>query len=359
MNILTRYIARRLAVYYVSLMGMMMIFFVFVDFMENIRRITRHHARLDLIGLYYINLIPKLFVEMSWVAFLVAILFVIGSLVKNNEYTAMLAGGISIYNIGVPLLVIGLLLSLTVFCVQELIVPSGILQANEIDEGDFVEQPSARLIQDIAGVAKGSKFYFFDNTDIAHGILTGVHIYTKKGGSIVGRIDAEKAVWNRKNARWYLQNGVIRKFSSLGQITEDTPFSTMEAPFREAPKTLEVYSLGKGEMDFRELRYQIRNLEKSGYNAQRPKVEYQKKFAFPLANCIAVFLGLPFALERRRGGLTASFAFSVLAAFLYYGTFQIGLTLGKGGVLPAMLAAWLSNFLFLGIGIGLTIRART
>ncbi len=358
MSILSRYISRRLLLYYLGLLGMLIAFFVFVDFMENINRITKYHAPLEIIGLYYGCLTPKLFIEMSWIAFLVAILFVLGSLAKNNEFTAMVAGGISIYRAAAPLVFIGTILSIAVFGIQELFVPSGILQATEIDESAFSHKPDTR-VDDIAGVGKHNTLYFSDVADLEHGILKGVHIYTKKDGAIVQRIDAQSAVWDEAAGRWHLQDGVIIKFDSLGLIKENTQFSRMDAPFKEPPKTFKVYSSHKGELSFRELKYQIKNLEKSGYDAQRPRVEYYKKFAFPIMNLVVIFLGLPFALECKRGGLAIGFALSLLAAFLYFGAFQISVGLGKGGLLPAVVAAWLPNFLFLGIGTMLTMKART
>jgi lipopolysaccharide export LptBFGC system permease protein LptF len=83
MSILTRYICRRLIIYYFAFVGMMAVFFVFVDFMEHIEIVSRHHAPAGLIALYYACLLPKVFVETSWVGFLVSTLFVLGSLAKK------------------------------------------------------------------------------------------------------------------------------------------------------------------------------------------------------------------------------------------------------------------------------------
>lgn len=358
MSILTRYIYRRLIVYYLAFVGMMAVFFIFVDFMENIEMVTRHHAPAGLIALYYACLMPKIFVEMSWVGFLVSMLFVLGSLAKNNEFTAMLAGGISIYKVGLPALVLSVFLCLSVFCAQELVVPGTMVRAREIKESDFTGEASGRIF-DIAGIGRRNRFYFFDAVDVERGILKGVHVHTTRGGSIVERIDAERAVWDEETSRWRLNNGTVKKFDSNGVVVENVPFSEMKAPFRESPGTLKVYSSGTGEFNFRQLRRQIKNLEKSGYDARRLKVDYHTKFALPVANIIVVLLALPFALECRRGGLTVGFALSLMVALLYYGTFQIGLALGNGGSLPAAVSAWLANLLFLGIGAGLTLRART
>ncbi|GAB4342427.1 MAG: LPS export ABC transporter permease LptF [Candidatus Abyssubacteria bacterium] len=360
MSILTRYITRRLVFYHIAIMMAMLIFFVFVDLMEHIDIVAQYRAPFRLVAFYYMCYLPRIFIEMSWFGFLASMLFVLGGLARNNEYTAMLAAGISIYRVGRPALVIGVILSLLVFCVQEFIVPQSMLAVQEIRESDFSDSPQGRRLFDIAGVGKRKRFYFFDVLDVDHGILKGVHIHTMGDGStIVERIDAEEAVWDKRAEKWRLRNGTIKRFDANEVVTEDVSFESMDAPFRDSPRTLEISASGTGQFRFRQLRRQIKNLERSGYSAQRLKVNYHKKFALPAANIIVVLLALPFALERRRGGLMVGFALSLMAALLYYGAFQMGLALGKGDYLPAVVSAWLANFIFLGVGIALTMRART
>jgi lipopolysaccharide export system permease protein len=359
MRIINRYICRRLILYYLAFVVTMILFFVFIDFMEHIERITRHGAPPRLVGLYYLCFLPKVFVETSWISFLVAMLLVLGSLAKNNEFTAMLAGGISIYKVGTPLFVMGLILSACVFCVQEFVVPPTMLRAYELKDSRFAQESEGRRVFHIAGIGSRNRLYFFDVLDIDRGVLTGVQIHTKKGGSIVNRIDAERAVWDESAGRWFLKNGAIREFDADGAVVRNTAFSHMKAPFKESPATLRAYSATKGEFNFLQLRLQIKNLVKSGYNARHLKVDYHARFSLPIANLIVVLFGLPFALECRRGGLVIGFTLSLTAALLYYGAFQIGLALGKGGLFPALVAAWLANIVFLGVGTGLTVRART
>lgn len=359
MSIITKYISRRLIFYYFAFLMVLMAFFVFVDFMEHIDRVTKYDAPLSLIGLYYLYFLPRVFIEMSWLSFLVAMLFVLGSIAKNNEFTAMLAGGISIHRTGAPILVIGLLISLLVFGIQELIMPYTMLKASDIERNNFTLDSEEPTLHDIAGLGKRNKFYFIDSMNVKKNVLSGVHIHETSENRIIETIDADKAVWDDATERWILNDGIIRKFNERGVVTEILPFTDMKAPFKEPPRTLAASSSEQSEFNFRQLRRKIKNLKRSGYDARRLRVDYHVKFSLPLMNLIVVLLGLPFALECRRGGLTVGFALSLITALLYYGTFQISLSLGRGDIFPAAAAAWTANFLFFGIGIALTMRART
>jgi lipopolysaccharide export system permease protein len=359
MHIITKYICRRVLMYYLGLIVMMLAFFIFVDFMEHIERITKVHAPLGLLSLYYACLTPRLVIEVSWISFLVSVLFVLGGLVKNNELAALLSGGISAYSISIPILALGIILYGIVFATQEFLLPNTMLMANELDESDFGAKSVESTYFDIAGIGRRNLFYYFDVADTERGVLSKVHIHKMINGSLIERIDAEEAVWDAKSQRWFLRNGTIKEFDAEGAVIESEPFSEMKAPIKESPKALKLNAAEGAELSSNQLRRQIGNLEKSGYDARRLKVQYYSKFAIPAANVIVVFLALPFALECRRGGLTIGIALSLIAALLYYGTFQVGITLGKGGTLPAMLAVWLANILFLGIGAALTMKART
>jgi lipopolysaccharide export system permease protein len=345
--------------YYVGMVALMLVFFVFFDFMEHIERVTKHEAPLGLIALYYAYYLPRIFIATSWMSFLVAMLLVLGSLAKNNEFTAMLAGGISIYKIGIPLLAAGCVLTAAVFCVQEFVAAPAMVLAYEMKDRKFMDEPEDTHVSNIAEIGRRNQLYFFETLDAEKGVLTGVQIHTRKGGSIVSRIDAERAVWDESVERWFLEKVVAREFDAEGAVVSRAELNSMKAPFKESPATIKMHASTRGEFNFLQLRNYIKNLERSGYPARRLKLDYQKKFALPLANLIIVLLGLPFALECRRGGLILGFALSLAAALMYFGTFQISLALGNGGILPVSVAAWFANFLFLGVGACLTIKART
>jgi lipopolysaccharide export system permease protein len=359
MGILIRHICRRLVLYYIGLVLLMLVFFVFFDFMEHIERVTKEDAPGSAIALYYAFYLPRIFMETSWISFLVAMLLVLGSLAKNNEFTAMLAGGISIYKIGVPLIAAGCVLTAAVFCVQEFVVPPAMLRVYELKDSKFAKESDDSQVSRIAGIGRRNQLYFFETLDLEHGTLTGVQIHTRKGGAIVSRIDAERAVWDESLERWFLEKAVVRDFDAEGAVVNRAELTSIQAPFKETPATIKMHASTRGEFNFIQLRNYIKNLERSGYPARRLKLDYQKKFALPLANLIIVLLGLPFALECRRGGLILGFAMSLGAALLYFGTFQVSMALGNGGILPVSVAAWFANVLFLGIGMSLTIRART
>jgi hypothetical protein len=71
------------------------------------------------------------------------------------------------------------------------------------------------------------------------------------------------------------------------------------------------------EMNYEELRRYIRDLQQSGFDVVRLKVQLQEKLAFPLNSFIMAVLAIPFALAAGKRGAVAGIATAVGIGLLY------------------------------------------
>ncbi len=70
-------------------------------------------------------------------------------------------------------------------------------------------------------------------------------------------------------------------------------------------------------------------------------------------------LGIPFCLKTgRSGGLARSILLTLVIGFSYFILFYAGLSLGHAGVLPAIIAAWATNVIFLATGVYMMMTVR-
>jgi lipopolysaccharide export system permease protein len=68
-------------------------------------------------------------------------------------------------------------------------------------------------------------------------------------------------------------------------------------------------------------------------------------------NILISMLAIPFALRSpRSGGVWRSIGLGLLIGFACWVVLSVSLSLGRKGVLPALLAAWLPGVLFAGSG---------
>jgi len=75
-------------------------------------------------------------------------------------------------------------------------------------------------------------------------------------------------------------------------------------------------------------------------------VEIHKKFALAVACFVFVLLGAPIALRFPRGGVGLTIGVSLFVFALYYVCLIVGESLGKRGLMPAVLSMWMANVIF-------------
>jgi lipopolysaccharide export LptBFGC system permease protein LptF len=105
------------------------------------------------------------------------------------------------------------------------------------------------------------------------------------------------------------------------------------------------------------LNYKSLHAEDSTKNAMLD-TKLHGRLAAPWTCLVVVILALPFGAATGRRNVYAGVASSIFIFFSYYVLSQLGLALGSGGYLPAIVAAWLPLVIFAGIGIFLTLKLR-
>lgn len=86
------------------------------------------------------------------------------------------------------------------------------------------------------------------------------------------------------------------------------------------------------------------------------KVRIQQKFSVPFICVVFGLVGSAMGTIPQRTGRGTSFGVSVIIIFTFYLVMSIASALGIAGVISPFLAAWLPNFIGLGVGIFLLVR---
>jgi len=100
------------------------------------------------------------------------------------------------------------------------------------------------------------------------------------------------------------------------------------------------------EMDSKELNSQINVLEKSGVNTNALKTDLLLKYSIPLTSFIFAIIGLSLSLPGLKGGRTWGLVITIVIMFTFYVFASVFRSLGRGGILPPVLAAFTPQILF-------------
>ncbi|MCD5397506.1 LptF/LptG family permease, partial [candidate division NPL-UPA2 bacterium] len=173
MRILDRYLARSLLTVYLGALLTFISLYLVVDLFTNSDEWLQARMPVSLIIDYYLNLIPEVFIIIGPVALLLAILFGLGTLAKNNELTAIKASGINLYRTILPLLILSFFISLFTLFVNEVVVPPAARRADELKR---MRRGEAKFLRDIQLYGEAGNMFYIRSFDKKKMVLRGLQI---------------------------------------------------------------------------------------------------------------------------------------------------------------------------------------
>ena len=355
MTILDSYMLKRigkpLALVLIAFVGI----FILIDLFDHASKFIDNKVGPDIVLLYYLYYMPWIVVLTAPVAMLLASLLAIGRLSRRSEIMAMKGGGLSLYRILAPVLLLAVALSFASLFVGEVVMPPATRRRLEIKETHLTRRADRAVRTDVIYIRPDGVMLLARRFNVGRQTLDEVTVEEFDDQSNpTTRIDAERGRW--ENGHWVLEKGRVRRFTPDGE--EAYPFETYDLPYTEpSPDDLRTRRLEPEEMGYADLRNYVKKLRASGNNPRDLDVQLQLKISFPFVTLIMTLIGAPLAAATRRTGFALSFTAALAVSFVYFGLIQVGDVLGSQGLLPPVLAAWVGNIVFAGIGIWLLIRA--
>ncbi len=176
---------------------------------------------------------------------------------------------------------------------------------------------------------------------------------------ITRRVTAERAHWSDLIGRWVYEQGWERNLNASA-IASYRRFDVATYPqLAEPPLYFKKEVKQSSEMNYEELRRYIHDLQQSGFDVVRLRVQLQKKIAYPLITLVMAVLAIPFALSARKRGALAGVATAIGIGVVYWTISGLFEAMGNLSQLPPTVAAWSPNLVFGFIGGYLIMRMPT
>ncbi|MBN1595723.1 LptF/LptG family permease [candidate division FCPU426 bacterium] len=356
MRIISRYV---LAEFFKALCFTSMVFvglYVIAKLVDDMRTFVTHHPSFTLIFLYYMYVLPFIFVQVLPLAVLLSVLFSLGQLGRHNELSAMRSCGISFHRIALPILSAALMLVGVVLVFNEIVIPYTNPRAHHIMRVNIKQKSDEffRFHRDwVTRRLSGNRILHTRYLDALSGQMQDVILLQLgSGGFITQRVDAPSAYW--KDKHWIFENGTLRYFDEQGQVVHYDNFATYALPFREAPGDFIRQQKEEDQIlatPMKELYQQIRLLREMGSDPRLEEVNLHLKIAFPFANFVLALLGvaIPFLFPTGQRAIVwtaIGFVITVVIGFFYIGFIAVGTSFGKNGTLSPVVSVWIANCLF-------------
>lgn len=367
MKRLDRYLLRQfmLALLVVTIACGLMI--IVINMVDMLRHFVDKKTPIIVIAEYYTYFAGWVLKSFLPMFVLLASLFAVSILARRQEILAMKAAGLSLYRITAPIALVALLLSGGHWYYNEYIFPPANAKRLEIKE--FAIQNKARSVvtsvRNLYRQVSPGVFYTLTgyNSDRQEG--SDFKLYQTSEDRLVRLVTAQRLVYDQFS--WRALGGIERTFGSDRSASANpddgggtfTQFDSLTIDLiKDKPADLGK-RLGKPEdMSLDELEHYISVMKRVGGPYAREEVDRMIKFAFPATSFIVVLICVPFAANPRRGGVAASIGVGAMIALGYFILFRIAQSAGYNERIPAELAAWGVNGLFLLVGLVLMLSAR-
>jgi lipopolysaccharide export system permease protein len=309
---------------------------------------------LILIQLFFLSL-PSIIVLTFPMAILLSIIMAFSRLSGNSEITAMRSGGISIYTVVIPVLIIGLIVSGATIFINELVVPKSNYLSEQIiwqfQHGEKKPRTQYNLFLTPIDPEVGRPDYimYTHRFDADTGTMDDVLLQNYDLGRPDSLIEARKAVW--QNDSWHFFDGVIY-YLKVGERIPALSFNEYKVrQISFSPEEVSKFNKKINDMSMKELNEYIKLMENQGRDTARERVKWHQRLSIPFASFIFALVAAPLGIQpQRSGGSAMGMGLSIIIIFIYYIVMTIGSALGEQGGLSPFFGAWLQNFIFLIIG---------
>ncbi len=357
MKILYRYIISEILKIFLVILSAIVMFILISNFVDEISNMQRFKPELSLIAEYFILKLPFLASEGAPFAILLSILYVFSQLNRHSELSAIKSAGINFNDIAKPVLGLALVMSICIIVLNETVVSAAYERATYVRDV-LIEKnggPTNEISTDLAKLSDGGRVFYIKYFDGLLGIMKSVCILKIDNNfNLLERLDAKEGSWARD--KWVLKDVVKRTFRGV-QETAVSRYPSYDLFVKDAPGDFIVRKKSIEDtltVNIFRLHDLIKVLKGSGFNANEEETNLNLKIAFPFASFILALLGIsiPFILPTSRSlvNVMLGFLLTVLFAFFYVGFVTIGLSLGKVGILPPFISAWIANFIFIAAG---------
>ena len=320
-NILVKYILKELFVYFVvAFLVFFMIFFV-NQILLDMENLLSKSAPIDDVMRIMVYSIPMIIAQSAPYATLVGFLMCLGGMMSNNEILIFRAAGFSFFRILVPVISMGLLISIVSFFVNDYLMPLGRIKYNKLLRNIMQSTPTIEL--------ESNSVKHLDNSNIIMGTVTDntvsdLVLFNTDGDSDTIIIAGDSSLIGSK------KEGVLMELTMNDATVisinrnEKQNFDVLQAS-KSTYNVFETTVMGTtrrsaGEMTTYDLKKEIKRLKEENGDESYVSfwiMEFYKKFSIPFGSVFFSFLAFSIAfLFGKHNGLTMGLFLGIIICVL-------------------------------------------
>ena len=307
----------------------------------------------------FLLMVPYLLTYTLPIAALTAVLMSLGRLSGDNEIVVIKASGINLFSLILPLIITGIILSLTLVVFNDRVIPYARYASRKTLMEVGIKNPTFALEPGVF-INSFEKYILFIYR-IDQNKLTNVRIYEPQGEdkpprTIVAKYGEFIAIPEKKTIKLKLMSGTsdepdLEKPGNFYKLNFKTYFMTLNLSqaqdkdqIRKKPKDMTILELEK----------EIKKLKAEGIDPIPLMIQIHEKISLAFSCLVFILLGSSLAIITRRREKTINFGIAFLIVGVYYLLLMGSEALSLQG--SPIITMWLPNIILGVIGAILTYR---
>src|SRR5579863_10366415 len=318
--------------------------------------VSNEHAPLWAAVLVFAWSLPADIVLVIPMALLLGTLLAMQRLSGESEITALKAAGITFARIVAPLLMVGIVMSVVTYYLQENVIPYADDQLTGIENG-VINHVSAfnRDLTVSAPLPGGGRQVTIATAYEPHSraLLHVTLIQYDNHNDPRQIVFADRAEFTAD--KWTLQNASVYRFNPDGTTLSEPSVPQQEVEIGEKPTDLmkRMSNDDPENMSRGEIAEIVRTGQLTEAEYRKYVTTYQEKLARPFACFVFILIAIPFGLRsiRTSGSTSLGFGLSLAIVFVYYIVMTVCSFLAEAFIPLAALWSWAPNLIFTIIGL--------
>lgn len=354
---LDRYIiVKFLGTYFFAIALIISIAVVF-DINENIDRFINNRAPLKAIIFdYYLNFIPYYTNLFSPLFVFIAVIFFTSKLAENSEIIAMFSTGMSFKRLMYPYMISAACIALVTYVLSTEVIPTGSVTRLRF-ESIYKKKKSETYARNIQLEVDSGVIAYMERYEDYN--KTGYRFSLDKFEShqLVSHMTARRITYDTTAVhKWTVRDYMIREMKGMKEtITRGDRLDTI---INMEPQDFLITRGQQETMTSPQLHSYIQKQKQRGFaNIKIFEVEYHRRIATSFAAFILTVIGVSLSSQKRKGGMGLHLGIGIALSFSYILFQTISSTFAINGNVPASIAVWIPNVLYLFIAIYLYRKA--
>ena len=335
-SLLTRYLFRQNLFFVVMTMLAGTAVYLLIDLFDHVDEFVSAGVSLKIIILYFLSKIPLIISQILPATFLLSTLVQLCLMVKNREYLALQAGGISPLRLVVVVLMLGMLWSGMQLIFSQVVGIQGDRYATELWREHVEGKADKSQILNKLWFWDNSKAIYVEkiNLESKRGWQVSIYTLSDDGNAVKEVVRAPHFEVQGKN--WRLYDATVYNTDGYVQATHQEMDFTIKQQVKVLTALSESYNLDS--LSVWQVGDMIERLKKGGSNLESLRTLWHSRLAY--AASVLVMSLIAVSLMLWRDNVYLNTGVSLIVVFIFYSLFTVGITAGQKGLLPPVLATW-------------------